>query len=154
MKHVRHLNPRISRTPPPSLHQICDTRSNNDYLRPSYTPTNTQNNLISHTLLWVVTARRTVLAACGSFVLKRLWEQLRVTSWTSAPPARNNSPRTPHRLPVTQNHRIPCVRPMTQGSQAVAGWRVGGLVMASAGRREETWRKIRYLRHIVLTVNV
>ena len=71
---------------PSSLHQICNTRSNNDYLRPSYTPTNTQNNLISHTLLWVVNAR-TVGNACDCFVWKRLWVQLRITSCQSAPPA-------------------------------------------------------------------
>jgi hypothetical protein len=49
---------------PPSLYQIFDTRSNNYDLRPSYTPTNTQNNLISHMLLWVVSARRTVVTNC------------------------------------------------------------------------------------------
>jgi hypothetical protein len=112
---------------PPSLYQICNTRSNNNYLRPSFTPTNTQNNLISHTLLWFVNTRRSVVTACHCFVSKWLWVQLRIASCQSAPPTRNNSPRTPHTLPVTQHHRTPCVRPKTQGSQAVAGWRVGGL---------------------------
>jgi hypothetical protein len=112
---------------PTSLYQICNTRSNNDYLRPLFTPTNTQNNLISHTLLWVVNARRSVLTACHCFVSKWLWVQLRIALCQSAPPAQNNRPRTPHTLPVTQHHRTPCVRPKTQGSQAVAGWCVGGL---------------------------
>jgi hypothetical protein len=87
-----------------------------------------------------------VLNAGECFVLKTLWVQPRITSCQSAPPARNSSPRTPHSLPVAQHHRTPCLCPKTQSSQAVAGWRVRGLVMTSAGRREETWRKIRDLK--------
>ena len=112
---------------PPSLYQICNTRSNNDYLRPSYTPTNTQYNLISHTLLWVVNARRSVVTACDCFVSKWLSVQLRIASCQSAPLARSNSPRTPHTLPVKQHHCTSCVCPKTLGSQAATGWCVGGL---------------------------